>query len=134
MDMPEFIENVFMCATDFMHQSGIRMDVRRDEDHVGKPQDLYLWCSVGGGKNWGLWGCLMLISSCCLCAIRITESQHYLSLQVFGNHTQDCHSRPKLTGCKSAPALGGFKSYYRSGGDSENVESGKIRIEVFLIQ
>ena len=33
-----------MRATDFMHAGGIRMV----EDHVGKPQDLYLWCSVGG--------------------------------------------------------------------------------------
>ena len=46
MDMTEIIENVFMRATEFMHQSGFRMD----EDHVGKPQDLYLWCSVGGAK------------------------------------------------------------------------------------
>ena len=52
MDMDEIIENVFMRATEFMHQSGMRMDA----DHVGKPQDLYLWCSVGGAKNWGLWG------------------------------------------------------------------------------
>jgi hypothetical protein len=27
-----------------MHDSCLRMD----EDHVGKPGDLYLWCSVGG--------------------------------------------------------------------------------------
>ena len=32
--MDEIIENVFMRATEFMHQSGIRMDA----DHVGKPQ------------------------------------------------------------------------------------------------
>ena len=38
MDMPEIIDNVFMCATELMHQRGIRMDA----DHVGKPQDLYL--------------------------------------------------------------------------------------------
>ena len=46
MDMPEIIENVFMHATEFMHQSGMRMD----GDHVGKPQDLYLWCSVDGPR------------------------------------------------------------------------------------
>ena len=51
MDMDEIVENVFMCATEFMHHSGLRMDA----DHVGKPQDLYLWCSVNGAKNWGLW-------------------------------------------------------------------------------
>ena len=45
-------DNDFMRATEFMHQSGLRMD----GDHVGKPQDLYLWCSVDGAKNWGLWG------------------------------------------------------------------------------
>jgi hypothetical protein len=44
MDLDEIIENVFMRATEFMHHSGLRMDA----DHVGKPQDLYLWCSVGG--------------------------------------------------------------------------------------
>ena len=48
MDLDEIIENVFMRATEFMHQSGMRMDA----DHVGKQQDLYLWCSVGGAKNW----------------------------------------------------------------------------------
>ena len=47
LDMHETIEHVFICATDFMHQIGIRMD----KDHVCKPPDLYLWCSVGGAKN-----------------------------------------------------------------------------------
>ena len=68
MDMPEIIDDVFMRATDFMHAGGIRMD----DDHVGKPKDLYLWCSVGGAKNWGLWGCPMRFTSGCPCAIRIT--------------------------------------------------------------
>ena len=40
MDMPEIIDNVIMLASEFMHAGGIRMD----EDHVGKLQDLYLWC------------------------------------------------------------------------------------------
>ena len=53
--MEEIIDNVFVRATEFMHDSGLRMD----SDHVGKPQDLYLWCSVDGGKDWGLWGCPM---------------------------------------------------------------------------
>ena len=42
-----------------------------DEDHVGKQQDLYLWCFVGGSKNWGLWGCPMLFTSGCPCTISI---------------------------------------------------------------
>ena len=74
MDLDEIIENVFMRATEFMHHSGLRMDA----DHVGKPQDLYLWCSVGGAKNWGLWGYPMRFTTGCPCAIRITETQHYL--------------------------------------------------------
>ena len=114
MDLDEIIENVFMRATEFMHHSGLRMDA----DHVGKPQDLYLWCSVGGAKNWGLWGCPMRFTTGCPCAIRITETQHYLSLQFFGHHTPDCHARPQLTGRSSAPALGGHKSYYSPGKDS----------------
>ena len=130
MDMDEIIENVFMRATEFMHQSGIRIDA----DHVGKPQDLYLWCSVGGAKNWGLWGCPMRFTTGCPCAIRISETKHYLTLEFFGHHTPDCHSRPNLTGRKSAPALGGHKSYYGSGGDSDNVESGKSSIEFFGFQ
>ena len=77
MDLDEIIENVFMRATEFMHQSGMRMDA----DHVGKQQDLYLWCLVGGAKDWGLWGCPMRFTTGCPCAIRITETQHYLSLQ-----------------------------------------------------
>ena len=125
MDLDEIIENVFMRATEFMHHSGLRMDA----DHVGKPQDLYLWCSVNGAKNWGLWGCPMRFTTGCPCAIRITETQHYLSLQFFGHHTPDCHSRPNLTGRNSAPALGGHKSYYSPGKDS-----GKSCIAFFLIQ
>ena len=60
------------------------------------------------------------------------QTQHYLSLQFFGHHTPDCHYRMNLTGCKSAPGLGGHKSYYGSGGDSDNVESGKSSIEFFV--
>ena len=73
MDLDEIIENVFMRATEFMHQSGMRMD----GDHVGKPQDLYLWCSVDGAKNWGLWGCPMRFTTGCPCAIRITETRSH---------------------------------------------------------
>jgi hypothetical protein len=54
-DMHEIIDEIFMRATDLMQESCLRMD----EDHVGKPQDLYLWCSVSGAKNWGLGGCPM---------------------------------------------------------------------------
>ena len=126
--MPEIIDNVFMRATEFMHQSGMRMDV----DHVGQPQDLYLWCLVDGAKNWSLWGCPMRFTIGCPCAIRITETRNYLTLQIFGDHTPDCHTRPKLTGRNSAPALGGHKSYYSPGKDSENVGSGES-IEFFRI-
>ena len=86
---------------------------------------------MGGAKNWGLWGCPMLFTTGCPCTIRITESQHYLTLQLFGDHNPECHSRPKLTGHKSTPALGGHKSYCSSGCDSENVESGMSSIEFF---
>ena len=61
-----------------VYDSGLRMV----EDHVGKPQDLYLWCSVGGSKNWGLLGCPMRFTSGCPCAIRITETRNYLILPV----------------------------------------------------
>ena len=37
-DTHEIINDVFMSAIAFMHDSGLRMD----EDHVGKPGDLYL--------------------------------------------------------------------------------------------
>jgi hypothetical protein len=109
-----------MRATEFMHDSNLRMD----EDHVGKQQDLYLWCSVGGGKNWGLWGCPMRFTSGCPCAICITETRNYLILQFHGHHNPGCHSRPMMCGRNSGPSLGGFKSYYSSGGDSETVQSG----------
>ena len=49
--MPEIIDNVFMRATEFMHQSGMRMNT----DHVGKPQDLYLWC-LAVGPRIGVYG------------------------------------------------------------------------------
>ncbi len=59
MDRHEIINDIFMRATDFMHEGSLRMD----EDHVGKPQDLYFWCSVSVAKNWDLWGCLMLFTT-----------------------------------------------------------------------
>ena len=119
-DMEEIIENVFMRATEFMHDSGLRMD----EDFVDKLQDLYLWCSVGREKDWGLWGCPMRFTTGCPCAILITETKKYLILQFHGYHSRGCHSNPKLNGRKSAPALAGFKSYYGSGGDTEKGGSG----------
>ena len=100
------IENLFVRATEFMHDSGLRMD----EDFVSKQQDLYLWCSVGGSKNWGLWDCPMLFTTGCPCAICIKGTQKYLILQFHGYHTRGCHSSSKLSERKSAPALGGFKS------------------------
>jgi hypothetical protein len=77
-----------------------------DENHVGKPQDLYLWCSVGKAKNWGLWGCPMRFTTGCPCAIRMTEAQNYLIeliLQFHGEHGLECHTRPMMSGRKSDP-------------------------------
>ena len=66
----------------------------------------------------------------CPCAIRITETKKYLILQFHGDHTKECHARPKMTGTvwrKSGPALAGFKSYYSFGGETGG--SGKSRID-----
>ncbi len=49
-DMDEIINDIFMRATDFIYESGLRID----GDHVGKLEDLYFWCSVCGAKNWGI--------------------------------------------------------------------------------
>ena len=128
--MEEIIENVFVRATEFMHDSGLRMDA----DHVGKPQDLYLWCSVDGDKNWGLWGCPLRFTTGCPCAIRITESKKYLILQFHGDHTPECHARPKMTGQvwrKSGPALAGFKSYYSSGGETGGSGKSRTAFDIF---
>jgi hypothetical protein len=83
-DMHEIIDDIFMRATEFMHESGLRMD----QDNVGKPEGLCLWCSVCGAKNWGLWGCLMLLTTGCPCAIRIVETKKYLILQFYGEMVQ----------------------------------------------
>jgi hypothetical protein len=52
--MHEIVEKIFMCTTEYLEDSCLRMDedscLRMDEDHVGKQQDLYLWCSVGGPR------------------------------------------------------------------------------------
>ncbi len=45
-----------------------------------------LWCSVGGAKNWGIWGCPMRFTTGCPCAIRINETRNYLILQFHGDH------------------------------------------------
>ena len=66
LDIHEAVENIFMPATEFMHESGLRID----EDHFGKPKDLYFRYSVGGSKNCGL--CPMRFTSCCPCTICIT--------------------------------------------------------------
>ncbi len=41
-DMHDIVENIFIYATEFMHDSCLRMD----EVYVGKPEDLYLWGDV----------------------------------------------------------------------------------------
>ncbi len=51
--MHEVIDDIFMCATEFMHKSGLPMD----EDYVRRHLNPYLWYSAGGSKNWDLWGC-----------------------------------------------------------------------------
>ena len=43
VDMHDIVEDLYQRATDFMHDSGVRMD----GDFVGKSHDLNLWCSVG---------------------------------------------------------------------------------------
>ena len=113
-----------------MHQSGLRM--HEDHHDVGKPQDLYLWCSVDGVKNWGLWGCPLTTG--CTCAIRITETKKYLILQFHGDHKPQCYARPKMTGRvwrKSGPALAGFKSYYSSGGETGGSSKSRIDFNFF---
>ncbi len=91
-DVHEIVNDVFKSAIAFLHYSCLCMD----EDHVGKPEDLYLWCWVGGAKNWSRWGCPMRFTTGCLCAIRITETRNYLILQFHGDHGPECHYRPML--------------------------------------
>ena len=105
------VKDLYQAATNLMHDSCIRMD----EDFVGKPQDLYLWYSVGRSKNW--------VSGVAQCGSRITKTRNYLTLQFHGEHNPMCHTRAIMRRRKSAPVIGGFKSYYSSGGDSDNVES-----------
>ncbi len=123
--MNEVVENVFTRTAEFMHDSGLRMD----EDHVGKPGDLYLWCSIGGAKNWGIWGCPMRFTTGCPCAIRITETRNYNSiLQFHGDHGSDCHSRPMLSGRNSRPAQRALQTYLSAGLATGNEGSGMSRI------
>ncbi len=117
--MHEIVKDVFMGAIAFMHDSCLRMD----EDHVGKPEDLYLWCSVGGAKNWGLWGCPMRFTPCCPCSIHITETRNYLILQFHGEHGPECHSRPMLSGRNSRPAQRAFQTYLCADGATGKEES-----------
>jgi hypothetical protein len=119
-DMHEIVNDVFMSAIAFMQDSGLR----KDEDHVGKPEDLYLWCSVGGAKNWGHWACPMRFTTGCPCAIRITETRNYLIQQFHGEHGQECHSRPMLSDRNSRPAQRAFQTYLRANGATGNEESG----------
>ncbi len=89
-----------MRTTKFTHDSGLRMD----EDHVGKQENLYLWCSVGGAENWSLWGCPTRFTTGCICAIRIIKTRNYLILQYYGEQGPECHSRPMMSRRKSGPA------------------------------
>jgi hypothetical protein len=101
-NMHEIVENMFMRVNEFIQHSSMRMD----EDHVGKLEDLYLylWCSVGGAKNWDLWGCPMRFTTGCPCANRITETRNDLIMQFYGEHCPECHSRLMMRGRKSGPA------------------------------
>ena len=53
-----------------------------DEDYVGKPQDIYLWCFISESKTAGVWGCPMRFTSGCCAVICITEKGRYLTLDV----------------------------------------------------
>ncbi len=118
--MHEIVENVCTRAAEFMHDSGLRMD----EDQVGMPGDLYLWCLIVGAKNWGIWGCPMRSTTGCPCAIRITETRNYLILQFHGDHGPECHSRPMMSGRNSRPERRAFQTYLSASGATGNEDSG----------
>ena len=50
IDMHDIVDDLYDRATDYMHKGGLRMD----EDFVGKPQDIYLWCFICESKTAGV--------------------------------------------------------------------------------
>ena len=94
------VDDIYMCATEFMHQGRLLMD----ENCVGKPQDLHLWCFTLQTQT-------MRFTSSCRGGVRITEQRNYLTLEIRGNHYPRSHDRQIMNARKSDPSLCGFKSY-----------------------
>jgi hypothetical protein len=82
MNMHDIVDDFYQRATDFMHHGGLSMD----EDYVGKPQDIYLWCFISESKKAGVWGCPMRFTSGYCAGIRIKEKGRYLTLEFCGKH------------------------------------------------
>ena len=106
-DMHDFVEDLYKRASEFMHQGGLRMD----ENFVGKPQDIYLWCFICKSKTAGGRGCLMLFTAGCCAGIRITDSEKgkHLTSEFCGAHHLCCHDALLMKGtmqCLGSPGLG----------------------------
>ncbi len=116
---------LYQSATDFMHQGGLRMD----EDYVGKPQDIYLWCYISESKTAGMWGYSMCFTSGCYAGIRITEKGRYLTLQFCGKHHPSCHVELLTNGRNSALRGIGFMPYLSLEDCTDDVGSGKHHVD-----
>jgi hypothetical protein len=74
----------------------------------------------------------MRLTTGCPCAISVTETRHYLILWFHGDHNQERHTSPMISGRKSGPAHCAFKSYISSWVDAKNVESCMSLHDFFL--
>ena len=54
-ELHEIVDDIYMCATEFMHQGRLLLD----EDFVGKSLEVCLWCMLisNKSKTTGIWGC-----------------------------------------------------------------------------
>ncbi len=104
MDAHEIVDDIYIHAENFMHESGTVMQ----PDYVGKLEDLYLWCLIGETKT--LWQCPMRYSCGCNTGIRITETKQSLKLETIGVHDRHSHIGGRMHARKSASGLGGVFS------------------------
>jgi hypothetical protein len=119
------VDDLYQRATDFMHQGGLRMD----EDYVGKPQDIYLWCLISESKAAGVWVCLRCFKSGSCAVIRITEKGRYLTLEFCGKHHPRCHDELLMDGRNSARRGMDFMPCLSSEDGKDDVGSGKHHVD-----
>jgi hypothetical protein len=123
----EIVNDIYRHTENFMHKSSMAMQ----PDYVGKPEDLYLWCSIWQLKTCWEYCCPMSYS--CGCNTGITETKQTLTLETISVHDRHSHTGGKMHASKSTPGVGGFfRSVSEGSANDESIWWSAINISYLL--